>query len=96
MAEKPVVSASKALRDIRSGLSDMEIQQRYSLSEKGFQSLISKLLAMGLITQADLDNRNHKAKSSPGQISAKDFVVQIKAGRTDLDLMGHRYSSIRV
>ena len=85
MADKPVVPASKALKDIGTGLSDAQIMAKYSLASRGLQSMISKLVAMGLIEQAELDSRNHNG--SQGQISAKEFVAHVKAGKTDLDLM---------
>ena len=54
---KVVVDAKEALADIRSGLSDSELSEKYSLSAVGLQSLFSKLLAAGLITEAELSTR---------------------------------------
>ncbi len=87
MADKPVVSASKALADIRSGLSDTQIMAKYSLSGKGLNSLLTKLVAMNLISQEELDNRNNDTSKKQAQISAKTLVSEIKNGMSDIDLM---------
>jgi len=88
MSEKPTISASRAIEDIRTGLSDAEIMDKYGLSPKGLQSLITKLVAMNLLTQADLDNRNHNSpKNHQSQISIKELLSDIRLGMSYLDLM---------
>jgi hypothetical protein len=53
----PEIPARKAAREIKSGVSDFALMQKYRLSSKGLQSLFKKLISAGLITKADLDNR---------------------------------------
>jgi len=76
---KVVVDAKEALADIRSGLSDSELSEKYGLSAVGLQSLFSKLLAAGLITEAELSNRVHW--------SQKDVKLR---GEDNADLDGER------
>ncbi|HTY23082.1 MAG TPA: hypothetical protein VMC85_08120 [Desulfomonilaceae bacterium] len=52
------VNAQEAARDIRSGMDDSYLMEKYKLSPKGLQSLINKLMAVGLIQQIDLDRRD--------------------------------------
>lgn len=53
--EKPKVSAREVLADIRRGSINVELMRKYGLSPKRLQSLATKLLKNGLITQADFD-----------------------------------------
>ncbi len=52
------VNAQEAARDIRSGMNDFALMQKYRLSFKGLPSLFKKLMDKGLIQQIDLDQRN--------------------------------------
>jgi hypothetical protein len=51
------ISAGKAAEDIRSGLSDSDMMQKYMLSPKGLVSLYKKLLEVGIVDQEDMDRR---------------------------------------
>ncbi|MFH0824018.1 MAG: pentapeptide repeat-containing protein [Pseudomonadota bacterium] len=51
------VNASDALHAIRSGLTDIELMQRFRLSATGVQSLFDKLIQGGLITRKELQKR---------------------------------------
>ena len=55
--EKPVISASDALRCIRSGMDDSSLMKKYGISAKALRSLLRKLVASGLIDQSELDER---------------------------------------
>jgi hypothetical protein len=52
------INAQEAARDVRSGMDDPALMEKYRLSYKGLQSLFDKLIAGGLITQADLNRRS--------------------------------------
>lgn len=56
--QKRKIDAREALKDIRNGLSDEELMEKYSLSAQGLQSLFRKLVESGLLTQYELDDRN--------------------------------------
>lgn len=57
MTEKKTLSAKAVLADIRSGCSDDEIMKKYEISAKGFQSLMAKLVAAGILKQSELEAR---------------------------------------
>ena len=52
------VNAQEAARDIRSGIGDSALMQKYRLTSKGLSSLFRKLMEVGLIKQTDIDRRN--------------------------------------
>ncbi len=54
---KPRIDAKQALLDIRSGLDDHRLMEKYNLSSKGLESLFQKLVRAGLLSQTELDNR---------------------------------------
>jgi hypothetical protein len=53
----PLINAQEAARDIRWGIEDPAIMEKYRLSPRELRGLFDKLLSAGLITQADLDRR---------------------------------------
>jgi hypothetical protein len=51
------INAQEAARDIRAGLDDAVLMEKYRLTSRGLRSMVDKLVGVGLITQADLDLR---------------------------------------
>jgi hypothetical protein len=51
------INAQEAARDIRAGLDDSALMEKYHLTSRGLRSMVDKLVGVGLITQADLDRR---------------------------------------
>jgi predicted Zn-ribbon and HTH transcriptional regulator len=62
------ISAKAVLTDLKEGLSDAQLMERYGLSFQGLQDLFSKLIGAKLVTQQYLDNR---AKKFAGAMGAK-------------------------
>lgn len=60
---RPRMGFKSILTDIRSGVSDAEIMEKFGLSHRGLLSLISKLLWDGLLTQEDLAKRKSLART---------------------------------
>ena len=56
--QKKTLSAKEVVLDVRAGATDEFLMKKYSISEKGLQSLFQKLVTATAITQADLDRRN--------------------------------------
>ena len=54
----PLINVQEAARDIRWGIEDSALMEKYRLSPHGLRSLFDKLISAGLITEADL-NRRH-------------------------------------
>lgn len=65
--KKPKVSAKQFLADIRSGLDRTELKAKYGLSDKGVDSVFRKMVASGLVTEAEARKRFRKvADPVPG------------------------------
>ncbi len=79
--QKPIIDLNDALHDIRTGLDDSTLMKKYQLSAKGLQSMFKKLLALGVITQAEL------GRGPVPEIKAKDAVRDIRSGMDDFALM---------
>ncbi len=99
MEEKPKIAVGGVLKDIRSGVDDAALMQKYHLSAKGLQSLFQKLLEKELITASELEQRTPGSEgSSPAEpakepdkkgalISPAEAVRDIRSGMHDFDLM---------
>jgi len=55
---KRKIDAKQALTDIRAGMSDPEMMEKYSLTAQGLHSLFNKLIAANVLTQDELDSRD--------------------------------------
>jgi uncharacterized paraquat-inducible protein A len=55
--EKRRVTARDILRDVRAGISDSELMDKYKLSAQGLQSVFHKMINAGLITELELEDR---------------------------------------
>ena len=89
MPTKPKIKARDAVRDIRSGMTDSQLMEKYGLSAKGLQSLVLKLLEVKAITPAEIDQRNEAYHDTTviQQIDGTDMVKDILSGMSDSDLM---------
>ncbi|MBM4328863.1 MAG: hypothetical protein FJ118_17080 [Deltaproteobacteria bacterium] len=56
--QKRQISAREVLKDVRGGLDDFALMQKYKVTSKGLDSLFQKLVAAGLISQSELDTRS--------------------------------------
>ncbi len=54
---KPQLSAKEILQDLRAGMDDAALMEKYNLSAQGLQSAFNKLIAAGVLKQAELDQR---------------------------------------
>jgi hypothetical protein len=70
---KPKIDAKQALEDIRSGLDDQTLMDKYRISAKGLQSLFGKLIDFGVITQQEIDQRTSE---SFGDVSITENLKQ--------------------
>ncbi len=82
MTPKPHVAVKDIVNDIRSGTPDHELMKKYNLSSKGLQRAFQKLVAMGAMTQAEIDARGQPAADTIFFQSMREFprhylVVQI-------------------
>jgi hypothetical protein len=93
MPSKPKISARDAVRDIRSGMTDSQLMEKYGLSAKGLQSLVLKLLEVQAIAPSEIDQRKEAYHDTTviQQIDGSDMVKDILSGMSDFDLM-EKYS----
>jgi hypothetical protein len=66
------LSAREVLRDIRSGMSDPDLMEKYSLSAKGLDHLFMQLLGAGLISGNELQERSIEPDST---VDLKDSLL---------------------
>ncbi len=99
-SKRPVLSVStwQALQDIRNQLSDQQIMEKHGLSKWGLRSLFKKLVAKGVISSEELQERkanpslqlipeDEESESRTLTISASDLVRDVTEGMPNEDLM---------
>ncbi len=71
-----------ALADVRSGLSETELMDKYQLAAKGLQSLLTKLVASELITQEELERhlpgfmQSARLSEESGRAGGEDWKIR--------------------
>ena len=67
MADPPkrTISARLILQDINAGMGESEIKRKYQLSERGYQSVLQKLSAMGLLKEHDTRSGAPTSRQEP-------------------------------
>jgi hypothetical protein len=85
---KQKISAKELISDIRAGMNDAAIMQKYGLSLQGLQSAITKLLEKGLVKQSELDLRpsNPEKTVKRPTVNAKE-MADGKSGSASEDLL---------
>lgn len=68
---KPLIDAKQVMEDIRHGMDDLALMEKYNLSPRGLESLVKKLADAGVIRE----------------ISAKELLRDIRSGMTNKELM---------
>ncbi len=68
---KPLIDAKQVMEDIRSGMDDFALMEKYNLSPRGLESLVKKLADAGIIRE----------------ISARELLRDIRSGMTNKELM---------
>lgn len=88
MAEKRSISAREALADIRVGMTDDQLMAKYRLTDKGLWSLKSKLLAAGLVAQAQFDKLSsiQAPHENDTKVLARKIADAVKAGWSDEEI----------
>jgi uncharacterized protein (DUF433 family) len=89
MPLKPKIKASDAANDIRAGMTDSEMMEKYGLSAKGLHSLFLKLLEVRAVTQSELNRRraNYHDTTIIGQMDPGSLAADVRSGMSDSELM---------
>ena len=82
---KPKVNGKELLRLIRSGMSDIELMKRYSLSARGLERIFAKLVRAGALKPGDLERRSAMVDSVAidgleDQFAAKGMISKARIG----------------
>ena len=63
MSECNGLTAAQMVRDIRSGMSDFELGEKYRLTQKEFHLALNALIDSGLMTRQQLEERQQLSDS---------------------------------
>ncbi len=66
--QKRRVSARELSADIRAGMDDASLMAKYHLTEKALAHLLTQLVAKGVVTRFELDNRGTVPRPSPTEL----------------------------
>ena len=88
---KTKIEAKKVLDDIRAGLDDAALMEKYNLSIKGLHSVLEKLVTLKALNESYIWTGRPPRESGPAspnrELSAKEVTRDIKSGMTDGELM---------
>lgn len=89
MPTKPRIKAGDAVNDIRSGMTDSAMMERYGLSAKGLHKLFLKLLEVKAITQMELNQRcaAYHDTAMIQLVDSRNMVDDVRFGMSDSELM---------
>ncbi len=77
------IKPKQAVADIRAGLDDLALMEKYKLSAKGLQNLFDELAYLGFISQEE----HREVKPPKRKISATEFVDDIRGGKSQVAIM---------
>ncbi len=63
MAKKRTIKAKELIKDIRGGMSDLELTQKYCPTEQEFNRVLNFLVEAGLVTKRQLEERQQLSES---------------------------------
>lgn len=63
MSKKHTIKATEFLGDVRSGMADPELIEKYELTFSEFERLLRYLLDIGLVTEEQLEESQQLSKS---------------------------------
>jgi hypothetical protein len=72
---KRVIKAKEVIADIRGGMSDVELTEKYSVTPDGLESLLGHLVDSGLIGERELEDRE--------QLTASQIIRAVIESRRD-------------
>jgi hypothetical protein len=58
MMAKRKINAKEAVIDIRAGMDDLALMEKYTITDKGLESLFNKLISSGLVTREEIEDRD--------------------------------------
>ncbi len=89
MSKKLRIRAGEAVNDIRAGMTDSEMMEKYGLSGKGLDKLFMKLLEVHAISQSEMDKRcaAYQDTIMIQQLDANEMAADLRTGLSDSEMM---------
>jgi hypothetical protein len=89
MLKKLRIKARDAVNDIRCGINDSEMMQKYGLSAKGLHKLFMKLLEVKAISQSELDKRcaAYQDTIMIQHLDSRNMADDLRTGMSDSEMM---------
>lgn len=85
---KPAISGHEISRLIKDGATDEELMERFRLSARGLESLLRKMVAVGMMAQSELDERTSLREKSVVVDFAPVQKATLKWGFRTSDVVG--------
>lgn len=76
---KRVIKAKEVIADIRLGMTDFALTEKYDLSPRGFERLLDHLVDSGLIGERELEDRE--------QLTASQIIRAFIESRRDREIV---------
>ena len=67
---KRIIQARDIVRDVRSGMTDTELMEKYELSAKGLESAFTKLVNSGTMTVGEVYGQRRPAKTPSSSMTS--------------------------
>ena len=98
--QKKTVSAKEIVADIKSGMSDRSLEQKYQLDQSGLDNLFSKLISAKFITEEELRGRRNVVKDQtipvPSTIRQNGTVAIPQSQTTTTSLMSFGLHDVKI
>ena len=88
------INVQEAARDIRSGMDDSALADKYRLTTRGLESLYDKLLSLGVITQMDIDRR--RLGMEDDTIDFREMSLELSDALTQLGFNSTASSAVEI
>ncbi len=76
---KRVIKAKEVIADIRGGMNDLELTEKYKLTPHGLESVLGHLVDSGLIGERELEDRE--------QLTASQIIRAVIESRRDRQIL---------
>lgn len=76
---KRVIKAKEVITDIRSGMSDLELTEKYGVTPDGLERLLAHLVDSGLVGERELEDRE--------QLTASQIIRAVIESRRDRKIL---------
>jgi hypothetical protein len=76
---KRIIKTKEVIADIRGGMNDLELTEKYEITTRGLESLLGHLVDSGLIDERELEDRE--------QLTGSQIIRAVIASRRDRKIL---------